>query len=57
MDGVLRASWKLGATLWQFGVPARTEDHEHEIFVSYEVMQPDFEFLSLKSAINVVSRL
>ncbi len=46
---------QLNPTLWQFGVPARTEDHEHEVFASYEVMQPAFEFLSLKTALVRVS--
>ena len=48
---------QLNPTLWQFGVPARAGDREHEVFVSYEVMQPEFEFLQLKSALVRVSEV
>lgn len=46
---------QLNSTLWQFGVPSRSGDHEHEVFASHEVMQPDFEFLQLKSGLVRIS--
>jgi hypothetical protein len=48
---------QLNPTLWQFGVPARAGDHEHDVFASYEVMQPDFEFLQLKTGLVSASNV
>jgi len=47
----------LSESMWQFHIQGKMGDRRQKVFVSHELMPPDFELVRIESPIGIMSGL